>query len=344
MPYTTFLKHTSRDFADSLTATICHDEGDALLGTVNSPTEFFQTVAATDPGRYDFRRHIRLVLDKKRDFHCASNKVPTIHAMRVLGCQEGASIIWNAVSGVCSMKVYIAVVREDAQLVPTDPYKIFVSWYGDQYGTMERRHGDVEGHYGACTSVSLDFRSSTVRRLFYLPPGAASAPLIAAVVKDLCHASKTRISVYAAFTGRNALVHIYPAAGIFDSPMAAKLSNTIGATGVEHCASCDIVGLKTTSERKERAMSSTTVFDVGDARYARVQERIVPVQHAVIGACLSSEATINASLLLNGMQKGPGDQFMGLSEAHGAGSFDVREHVKVAPSHLVFFNLADPLL
>jgi len=49
-----------RDFADSLTAAIFHDEGDALLGTVDSPTEFFQTVAATDPGRYNFRRQIRL--------------------------------------------------------------------------------------------------------------------------------------------------------------------------------------------------------------------------------------------------------------------------------------------
>jgi len=160
------------------------------------------------------------------------------------------------------MKVDVAVVRGDAQLVWKDPYKILVSWYGAQYGTTKRRRGYFEAHYGAYTSVSLDFRSSTVRPLFYLPPGAASVPLIAAVVMDLCHASKTGIQVYHAFTGRNALVHIYPAAGIFDCPMKAKLSNTSGATGVEHCTSCDIVGLKTTSERKERAMSSTTVFDV----------------------------------------------------------------------------------
>jgi len=108
---------------------------------------------------------------------------------------------------------------------------------------MKRRRGDVEGHYGAYKSVSLDVRSSTVRLLFFLPPGAASAPLIAAVFKDLCHASKTVITVYDAGTGRIALVRIYPAAGIFDSPMAAKLSSTIGATGVEHCTSCNIVGL-----------------------------------------------------------------------------------------------------
>jgi len=60
VPYTTFSEHVRRDFFDSLTAAIFHDEGDALLGTVESPTEFFQTVAATDPGRYNFRRQIRL--------------------------------------------------------------------------------------------------------------------------------------------------------------------------------------------------------------------------------------------------------------------------------------------
>ena len=49
-----------RDLADSLTAAFFHDEGDALLGTVDSPTEFFQTVAATDPGRNIFRRQITL--------------------------------------------------------------------------------------------------------------------------------------------------------------------------------------------------------------------------------------------------------------------------------------------
>jgi len=74
-----------------------------------------------------------------------------------------------------------------------------------------------------------------VRPLFDLPPGAACAPLIAAVVKDLCHASKTGITVYDDFARRNALVHIYSAVGILNFPMAAKLSNTIGATGVEHC-------------------------------------------------------------------------------------------------------------
>jgi len=60
VPSTTFSDHVRRDFADSLTAAFFHDEGDALHGTVDSPTEFFQTVAATDPGRYNFRRQIRL--------------------------------------------------------------------------------------------------------------------------------------------------------------------------------------------------------------------------------------------------------------------------------------------
>jgi len=272
--YTTFSEHVRRDFSDSLTAAIFHDESDALLGTVDSPTEVFQTVAATDPGRYNFRRQIRLdgrlyalgyivsmaisasvrlkaelqssgmatdgemslspseyasghalrvgdltatfmlteesartallslCLTGNGTFTARFTRCGSIHAMRVLGVQEGAPIAWNAVSTVSSMKVDVAVVREDAQLVSQDPCKILVAWYGDQYGTMKRRRGDVERHYGAYTSVSLDFRSSTVRPLFYLPPGAASAPLIAAVVKNLCHASKTGITVYDACTGR----------------------------------------------------------------------------------------------------------------------------------------------
>ena len=60
VPYTTFSEHVGRDFSDSWTAAIFHDEVDALLGTVESPTEFFQTVAATNPGSYYFRRQIRL--------------------------------------------------------------------------------------------------------------------------------------------------------------------------------------------------------------------------------------------------------------------------------------------
>ena len=60
VPYRTVSEHVWRDFADSLTAAIFHDERDALLGTVDSPTEFFQTMAATDPGWYKFRRQIRL--------------------------------------------------------------------------------------------------------------------------------------------------------------------------------------------------------------------------------------------------------------------------------------------
>jgi len=60
VPYTTFAEHVRQDCADSLTATIFHDEGVAFLGTVDSLAEFFHTVAATDPGRYNFRRQIRL--------------------------------------------------------------------------------------------------------------------------------------------------------------------------------------------------------------------------------------------------------------------------------------------
>jgi len=104
--------------------------------------------------------------------------------MRVLGVQEGAPLSWNTVSTVSSMEVDVDVVREDAELVPKNPCKIIFSWYGDQYGTMKRRRGDVQGHFGANITVSLQLWISTVRPLFYLPPSAASVPLISAVVKD----------------------------------------------------------------------------------------------------------------------------------------------------------------
>ena len=123
---------------------------------------------------------------------------------------------------------------------------------------------------------------------------------------------------YDAFTGGYALLHIHHVAGMFGSLMEAKLYNTIGAPIVEHCASCDIVRLRLTSERKELALSSTTIFDVRNARYARVQECDVAVKGAVLGDGLSSEATIKAALFLKGMRKGPGGQFKGWFETHGA--------------------------
>jgi len=39
-----------------VTAFLFHSDGDARIGTVERPAEFFQTVAAMDPARYHFKK------------------------------------------------------------------------------------------------------------------------------------------------------------------------------------------------------------------------------------------------------------------------------------------------
>jgi len=53
--YLTFSEHIKRDFGDPVTASLFHSDGDARIGTVERPAEFFQTVAARDPARYNFK-------------------------------------------------------------------------------------------------------------------------------------------------------------------------------------------------------------------------------------------------------------------------------------------------
>jgi len=50
----TFSEHMKRDFGDPVTAFLFHSDGDARIGTVELPAEFFQTVAARVPTRYNF--------------------------------------------------------------------------------------------------------------------------------------------------------------------------------------------------------------------------------------------------------------------------------------------------
>jgi len=47
--YLTFSEHIKRVFGDPVTASLFHSHGDARIGTVERPAEFFQTVAARDP-------------------------------------------------------------------------------------------------------------------------------------------------------------------------------------------------------------------------------------------------------------------------------------------------------
>jgi len=54
--YLTFSEHIKRDFGDPLTASLFHSDGDARIGAVERPAEVFQTVAARDPARNNFKK------------------------------------------------------------------------------------------------------------------------------------------------------------------------------------------------------------------------------------------------------------------------------------------------
>jgi len=105
-------------------------------------------------------------------------------------------------------------------------------------------------------------RQYSVRPLCYLLPGdklADARPLVLQVVEDLLMLSTTEGVVHDAFSKQNVTVHVYPCIGLFDCPMAAKCSNTIGVPGVQHCTSCDIVSQKKSSVRQDHAMNSAQV-------------------------------------------------------------------------------------
>jgi len=121
--------------------------------------------------------------------------------------------------------------------------------------------------------------------------------------------------------------------------MAARFSNSVGAPGIEHCNSCDIVQLKTTTARKERAMSSTTSFDVKDSRYSQTQEQTALIMSAMKSSPLLSAESVKDALLLNGISDKSVSLIMRLEEARGPGSFDIHVHVVVAPSHLHYYNI-----
>lgn len=58
--YKPFSEHIKRDFADAASAQMFRDKGDSDVGTVDSPTEFYQTVVASDPSSKNFRSGFRL--------------------------------------------------------------------------------------------------------------------------------------------------------------------------------------------------------------------------------------------------------------------------------------------
>jgi len=49
-------EHIKRDFADPVTTALFHNKGESRMGSVERPAEFFQTVAARDPARFNVNR------------------------------------------------------------------------------------------------------------------------------------------------------------------------------------------------------------------------------------------------------------------------------------------------
>jgi len=84
------------------------------------------------------------------------------------------------------------------------------------------------GYYGGYKSLSLADRAYVVRPLFYLPPGANSDALIRRVVDDALQMSRDGVTVYDAFRRENAVVRVYLCLSVFDFPMAATFSNSVG--------------------------------------------------------------------------------------------------------------------
>jgi len=156
--------------------------------------------------------------------------------------------------------------------------------------------------------------------------------------------STTGVVLHDAFSKQDVTVHVYPCIGIFDFPMAAKFSNNIGAPGVEHCTSCEIVSQKTSSVRQDRAMNSAQVFDVRDVRYARIQERTEVIKSTIDRSLILSDAAKKVALHANGIPRNVDNFARLLVGARGPGSFDVHEHVLSAPSHLLLYELAPRLL
>jgi len=180
---------------------------------------------------------------------------------------------WSALTVASPLELSHVPQPCEDNLSEKNPYVLYVSLYGDEFNVHKRRRGSLEGSYGGYTSLCLKDRAYSVRSHFYLPPGASPDALLKNFVDDLIIAGKEGSAVYDAFKKESVVIRVYLCLSVFDFPMAAKFSNSIGAPGTEHCTSCDMVQPKTLTERKERVIGSTVSFNVKDSRYSRTQER-----------------------------------------------------------------------
>jgi len=91
-------------------------------------------------------------------------------------------------------------------------------------------------------------------------------------------------------------------------------------------------------------MSSTVSFNVKDSRYSRTQERTSFIMSVIKNTPGLSTDAVRDALLLNGNTDKAGSLMMRLAEAGGPGTFEIHEHVIVAPSHQLHYNIGSHLL
>jgi len=91
-------------------------------------------------------------------------------------------------------------------------------------------------------------------------------------------------------------------------------------------------------------MSSTVSFNAKDSRYLRTQERTSLIMSVIKNTLGLSTDAVRDALLLNGITDKAGSLRMRLAEAREPGAFDIDEHVIVAPSHLLYYNIGSHLL
>ena len=180
---------------------------------------------------------------------------------------------WSALTAAGPLELScVAEPREDV-LSEKDLYLVYVSLCVDMFNVHKLRRVSPEGYYGGCTSLCLEDGAFSARPPSFSPPGASPQALLRKIIDNLMKVGKEGLAVCDAFKKESVVIQVYICLGVFDFPMAAKFSNSIGAQGTEHCTSCDIVHKKAVTERKERAMSSTVSFNVKYSRYSRTQKR-----------------------------------------------------------------------
>jgi len=250
---------------------------------------------------------------------------------------------WKLLPTPDALRLQEPAATDRDSLPEKDPYRVCASWYSDEFSVGKRRRGSLDGHY-SFYDVSLHLRTSSIRPLAYLPPGADPKPLVKAIMDDLIRAATDGVEVYDAYSKCDALVYIAPCVGIYDFPMEAKYADAVGPSGTEHCTSCNIVSKKCKGARKDQSRSSCDIFDVLDVRHMRIQERTMAVRSAIESSPSLSAKEKAAALLLNGISSQEESPLVDVWRARGPGSFDIHEHVIVAPSHLLYYGLTSSLL